>query len=58
MMDIMTDGKIRISVKDTEWNLFPRDKREKIKLILQEQYGIDIQQIIVLENEGETDGRN
>jgi hypothetical protein len=55
-MITMSDGKIRISVKDTEWKAFPKEKRERIKLVLQEHYGIDINQLIVLENEGDMNG--
>jgi hypothetical protein len=57
-MIMMIDGKIRITMKDQEWKAFPKDKREKMKLILQEQYGIDIHQILDLENEGDSDGRD
>lgn len=59
MISMTTDGKIRVSILESEWRAFPKDKQERIKKILTEDYEFDIHQIIELDSEeGEQGGRN
>lgn len=52
MISMATDKKIRVNILESEWRLFPKDKQDRMKEILINDYGFDISQIIELD-EGE-----
>lgn len=45
----MRDEKVKIQITEDEWAAFPKDKRERIKEIIMENYGWDIASLVDLE---------